>query len=294
MIEMTIDSIRVSLMNYQHVVILREKESDRYLPIWIGPAEADAISIKLQNVDLARPMTHDLLKNAIFALESTSGTVVSKIVVNDLRSDTFYAQIIFESTEGPVPVNVKFLPEGSSRRGHDQGAWISLTWQGRERKIKITNEWQEAGEKFIEAVNNDGLMFELHFDKATEQWLLTKIKLDSRPSDAIALAVRVTVPIYVEESVLDKAGIILDRETGKPMPIDRSANKSGGKGKVNEQELKKLSAFYDFINTLDRIQSGEHLLHQRSGFVNRRIHFPVTGNHRHTHVNTSTTRTRSP
>src|SRR4030042_2713655 len=101
MIEMTIDSIRVSLMNYQHVVILKEKLSDRYLPIWIGPSEADAFSIKLQNVDLARPMTHDLLKNAIFALESASGTVVSKIVVTDLRSDTFYAQIIFRSADGP-------------------------------------------------------------------------------------------------------------------------------------------------------------------------------------------------
>ncbi|HHE41440.1 MAG TPA: bifunctional nuclease family protein, partial [Dehalococcoidia bacterium] len=54
MIEMTIDSIRVSLMNYQRVVILKEKHSNRYLPIWIGPAEADAIAVKLQNVELAR------------------------------------------------------------------------------------------------------------------------------------------------------------------------------------------------------------------------------------------------
>jgi len=258
MIEMTIDSIRVSMMNYQHVVILREKESDRYLPIWIGPAEADAISIKLQNVDLARPMTHDLLKNAIFALESTSGTVVSRIIVNDLRSDTFYAQIVFESTNGPKSVNLKFLPEGSARRGYNQGSWISLTWQGKEHKLKIANEWQESGDRFIEAVNDDGLMFELRFDKATEQWLLTKIKLDSRPSDAIALAVRATVPIYVDEAVLEKAGIILDRETGKPIPIDRSADKPGGKGKVNEQELKKLSAYYDFINTLNLDDIGKH------------------------------------
>ena len=66
--EMQIDSIRVSLMNYQHVVILKERQTDRYLPIWIGPAEADAISMKLQNVDVSRPMTHDLLKNTFFAL----------------------------------------------------------------------------------------------------------------------------------------------------------------------------------------------------------------------------------
>jgi bifunctional DNase/RNase len=258
MIEMTIDSIRVSLMNYQHVVILKEKSSDRYLPIWIGPAEADAISIKLQNVDLARPMTHDLLKNTIFALEFASGTVVSKIVVNDLRADTFYAQIIFESTDRPNSVIVKFLPESSSRRGHDNGSRLSITWQGKEYKLEIKNEWQESGDRFIEALNDDGLMFVLRFDKGTEQWQLNRIKLDSRPSDAIALAVRVTVPIYVEEAVLDKAGIILDRETGKPIPIDKSADKPGSKGKVDEQELKKLSAFNDFINTLNLDDIGKH------------------------------------
>jgi len=258
-IEMTIHSIRVSPMNYDHaVILLKEKASDRYLPIWIGLAEANAISIKLQNVDLARPMTHDLLKNAIFALESTSGTVVSKIVVNDLRADTFYAQIIFETTNGPNPISVKHLPEGSSRRGHDNEPWISLTWQGKEHKLKIANELHESGDRFIEAVNDDGLMFVLRFDKTIERWLLTKIKLDSRPSDAIALAVRVAVPIYVEEAVLDKAGIMLDLETGKPIPIDRSADKPGGKGKVDEQELKKLSAFYDFINTLNLDDIGKH------------------------------------
>ena len=56
MIEMTIDSIRVSLMNYQRVVILKERESERYLPIWIGPAEADAIAVKLQGVAVPRPL----------------------------------------------------------------------------------------------------------------------------------------------------------------------------------------------------------------------------------------------
>ena len=55
MLEMTIDSIRVSLMNYQHVVILKEKNSDRYLPIWIGPEEADAIRRKLENIEVASP-----------------------------------------------------------------------------------------------------------------------------------------------------------------------------------------------------------------------------------------------
>ena len=181
MIEMTIDSIRVSLMNYQHVVILREKGSDRYLPIWIGPTEADAISMKLQNVDTTRPMTHDLLDSMV----QTLGAKVNFVVVNDLRNDTFFAKIL-------------------------------LTTDGKQ------------------------------------------IEVDSRPSDAIALAVRATVPIFVEEPILEKAGIILDKETGKPIPIDKNYEKQTGNKKVDDQELKKLSAFNDFINTLDLDDLGKH------------------------------------
>ena len=89
MIEMVIDSIRVSLMNYQRVVILKEKAAERYLPIWIGPAEADAIAVKLQGVYCAPPFTHDLLHSVIGAL----GATLNFIVINDLKSDTFYAKI---------------------------------------------------------------------------------------------------------------------------------------------------------------------------------------------------------
>ena len=173
MIEMTIDSIRVSLMNYQRVVILKEKTAERYLPIWIGPAEADAIAVKLQDVTVPRPLTHDLLRSVIDAL----GATINSIIVSDLKNDTFYAKII---------------------------------------------------------LNVDGKQMEV----------------DSRPSDALALAVRASVPIYAEETVLDKAGILLDKETGKPIPQE-SETGAAGSGKVSEEELKKMSAFYDFINTLD-------------------------------------------
>ena len=255
MIEMTIDSIRVSLINYQHVVILKEKRSDRYLPIWIGPAEADAISIKLQNVDLARPMTHDLLRNAILALEAASGTTVSRIVVNDLRADTFYAQIIFEPTEGPSPVDVRLTHDDPQQRGYGGETSAYIVWQSKEYKGKTINRWQEKHYRFLEVTTEHGLIFEICSHREGKEWLLSKIKLDSRPSDAIALAVRATVPIYVEESVLDKAGIFLDRETGKPISTDKAVEGNRGKfedtGKVDEQELKKLSAFYDFINTLN-------------------------------------------
>ena len=173
MIEMIIDSIRVSLMNYQRVVILKEKTAERYLPIWIGPAEADAIAVKLQDVTVPRPLTHDLLRSVIDAL----GATINSIIVSDLKNDTFYAKII---------------------------------------------------------LNVDGKQMEV----------------DSRPSDALALAVRAVVPIYAEEAVLDKAGILLDKETGKPSPQESETGVAGS-GKVSEEELKKMSAFYDFINTLD-------------------------------------------
>jgi hypothetical protein len=75
-----------------------------------------------------------------------------------------------------------------------------------------------------------------------------QLEIDSRPSDALALAVRAEVPIYAEETVLDKAGVVLDKESGKLLPHETGA----GKGeKVSEEEIEKMSAFYDFINTLD-------------------------------------------
>lgn len=173
MIEMTIDSIRVSLMNYQRVVILKEKVARRYLPIWIGPAEADAIAVKLQGVTVPRPLTHDLLSSVIDSL----GASIESIIVSDLKSDTFYAKIILNVDSG-------------------------------------------------------------------------QIEIDSRPSDALALAVRTDAPIYAEEAVLDKAGILLDEETGKPL-IEETEDAGGKERNVSEEEMRRMSAFYDFINTLD-------------------------------------------
>jgi len=76
------------------------------------------------------------------------------------------------------------------------------------------------------------------------------MEVDARPSDALALAIRAEVPIYAEEAVLDKASILLDKETGKPVQQEAGKTKAEGK-KVSEEEMKKMSAFYDFINTLD-------------------------------------------
>lgn len=170
MVEMTIESIRVSLTNYQRVVILKEKESDRYLPIWIGPAEADAIAVRLQDVSVARPLTHDLLRQVIQDL----GAQVQYIFVNDLSNDTFFARIM----------------------------------------LKV-------GDRDLE--------------------------VDSRPSDAIALAVRADVPIFADESVLEKAGVRLDQEGQTIEGVgDAEVQKE-----VTEEELEKLSPFRDVIEGLD-------------------------------------------
>jgi bifunctional DNase/RNase len=166
---MTVEGIRVSLMTYQRVVILKEKDADRYLPIWIGPAEADAITVRLQEVQVPRPLTHDLLRDVMDKL----GAQVEYVVVSDLADDTFFARILL-------------------------------------------------------SYNNE------------------RLEIDSRPSDAIALAVRAQVPIYAEDAVLERAGVALDQE-GKPIEAQRPENLT----KVNEEELQRMSAFRDFIESLD-------------------------------------------
>jgi bifunctional DNase/RNase len=91
MVEVTIDSVRVSLMSNHRVVVLKESDGERFLPIWIGPFEADAITIELQGVEVPRPLTHDLLKSVVYLLDAE----VTRVVINDLSNDTFYARIMF-------------------------------------------------------------------------------------------------------------------------------------------------------------------------------------------------------
>ncbi len=174
--EMSIDSIRVSLQNYQRVVILKDKDSDRYLPIWIGASEADAIAVKLQEVGVPRPLTHDLLESVIQSL----GAQVNHILVSDLSDDTFYAKIVLQ-----------------------------------------------------------------HNGSQTE--------IDSRPSDAIALAVRTQAPIFAADSVIDKAGVRMDQDTGKAV----ISSEEDEARPPTEEELRRLSAFSDFIDSLDLEDLGE-------------------------------------
>ena len=168
--EVDVMGVRVEMPSNQPIVLLREVAGDRYLPIWIGPMEADAIAVRLQDVSVARPMTHDLLRNTI---EQLGGHVVH-IIVNDLMNDTFFARIVLD----------------------------------------VHGETME---------------------------------IDSRPSDAIALAVRVEAPIFVEESVLDRAGVVLDEDEGAP----EAAEPSRQSRVLDPAELERLGAFKDFIEGLD-------------------------------------------
>lgn len=92
MIEVMIDSIRVSLMSQHRIVLLKDASGERFLPIWIGPFEADAITSELQDMTPQRPLTHDLLKNMI---EELGGKVVH-ILVNELRNDVYYARVVID------------------------------------------------------------------------------------------------------------------------------------------------------------------------------------------------------
>ena len=103
MMELVIDSIRVSLLNHQRVVILKQKEIDRYLPIWIGPPEADAIAVRLQEVSVPRPLTHDLLHNSIKDLDG----VIDHIIVSSMENDTYYATIVVRQGDKVVEIDAR-------------------------------------------------------------------------------------------------------------------------------------------------------------------------------------------
>ncbi|MGH8895436.1 MAG: bifunctional nuclease family protein [Egibacteraceae bacterium] len=135
MIELELVGVRVELPHNQPIVLLRERNGERFLPIWIGAVEATSIAFALQGVVTERPMTHDLMRDLLSEL----GVHVDRIVVTELRDGTFYAEIQMTQAKQSVVVS-------------------------------------------------------------------------SRPSDAIALAVRATVPIYANEHVLAEAGIHIEEE----------------------------------------------------------------------------------
>jgi len=160
LVEVKVDSIRVHLPTSQHVVILKEKTNDRFLPIWIGAFEANAIAMKIQEVAPERPITHDLITSTLSQL----GISGSRIVITSLSEEVFFARLHLQQ--------------------HDH-----------------------------------------------------EIDVDSRPSDAIALAVRFECPIFVAAEVLDRAGVIPEKDEEKVPQT-----------KVDEG---RLAVFRDLFNSLD-------------------------------------------
>jgi len=176
MIEVQIDSVRVHLMTPQRLVVLKQLDSERYLPIWVGPYEAEAITIALQEVEMIRPLTHDLLKNVFEVFHAR----VLRIEIVKLQEEIFYGSIIAE-------VNGK------------------------------------------------------------------EVTVDSRPSDAIALSVRAHVPILVDPSVMDAAGIIPEAD----MPEDGAPPEKSEPAPLTKEGTERLSIFEDFLEKLDFDEPGD-------------------------------------
>jgi bifunctional DNase/RNase len=168
-LEMKVKGLALDPLSNMPMIILRDEEEKRSLPIWVGLFEANAIALELEKVTTARPMTHDLIKNILESLDAR----VQKVVVNDLRENTFYA--------------VLYLRLGNA-----------------------------------------------------------DITVDSRPSDAIALALRVGAPIFVEEEVVQKARTV---EVAKETEI--------GTGKGDDQA--KIKEWLEALKPgdFDRIERGK-------------------------------------
>ena len=174
MVEVIIDSVRVSLTNQQRIVVLRDINAERYLPIWIGPYEAESITIALQEIEVSRPQTHDLIKNIFNQINAR----LIRVEVLSLKDDVFYGNLIVE-------------------------------------------------------VNGD------------------VIEIDSRPSDALALAARTHAKILVSEEVMNSAGIIPEvdiQESDIHPSITPESNTQQPEDDISEE---RLSVFEDFLGSLD-------------------------------------------
>jgi uncharacterized protein len=103
LIEMTIKGLMVDPITNMPIVILKDKDGDRVLPIWVGIFEANAIALQIENIATPRPMTHDLLRNVITDLNGQ----VDRVVVSDLKDNTFYAIIHLTVRGEPVAVDAR-------------------------------------------------------------------------------------------------------------------------------------------------------------------------------------------
>ncbi len=103
LVEMVVESVRVHMLSSRHVVILKETERDRYLPIWIGPWEASAIAMKLQGLAADRPLTHDLFASALEGL----GARVDRVIISSLAEETFHARLLLEHDGRTIEIDAR-------------------------------------------------------------------------------------------------------------------------------------------------------------------------------------------
>lgn len=101
MVEVMIDSVRVSLTSQQRIVLLRLLDENRYLPIWIGPFEAEAITIALQEIEMARPQTHDLILQTLVQMNAR----LMRVEVVSLKKDVFYGNLVIEKEEQIIEID---------------------------------------------------------------------------------------------------------------------------------------------------------------------------------------------
>ncbi len=174
MVEVIIDSVRVSLTNQQRIVVLRDVNAERYLPIWIGPYEAESITIALQEIEVSRPQTHDLIKNIFNQMNAR----LLRVEVLSLKDDVFYGNLLVE-LNGEV------------------------------------------------------------------------IEIDSRPSDALALAARMHAKVLVSEEVMNSAGIVPEVDI-QESDIHQTPTSSADTQPVDDDiSEERLSVFEDFLGSLD-------------------------------------------
>lgn len=100
---MKVDKLGIDLLTHDPVVILKDLEGKRYLPILIGPFEATAIALALEGTQVPRPLSHDLMKSVIEALRAR----VDRIVIHDIQENTFYAKVVLESNVGPLEIDAR-------------------------------------------------------------------------------------------------------------------------------------------------------------------------------------------
>jgi len=92
LVEMTVESVRVHMLSSRHVVILKDTDRERYLPIWIGPWEASSIAMRLQGLESERPLTHDLFTSALDVL----GVTVERVIIAALADETYHARLVLD------------------------------------------------------------------------------------------------------------------------------------------------------------------------------------------------------